>query len=152
MRKFYQNLYVRVSKQLSKEGSSKKKVLERLAQNLKNTHKFMICSVPEIVVHLGSVIYPSKVNTAFLHAKTPISVEGQDLKKLRAKQLVAQFQDCMVTFSCQKLEKLLQDHVFSSLYQFFCENLEASLQKKQVGKEGCQKSTLNMLTSRIIDL
>lgn len=149
MRKFYQSLYVKVSKQVPKDGSSKKKVLERLGQNLKNTESASYVSLPDVIVHLGSVIYPSKVNKTVSSIVGANLTEGEDSKKAKAKLLVAQFQECMFSFSCKKLEKLLQNAVFNFLYQYFCRNLEASLYRKVQKKEGQPTDTLNMLTDRI---
>ena len=125
MKKFYQALYLKTSKALPKNNNSKKQTLETLCKRLRKVTFLGDVETEELILHLGSVVYPSK---SFLNNKASFmsyqNTSDED-KQLKAKRLIAQFNDCLHSFTPQKLEHLLSQSVFQKLHEIFCMNLES---------------------------
>mmetsp|Transcript_814 Transcript_814/g.691 ORF Transcript_814/g.691 Transcript_814/m.691 type:complete len:331 (+) Transcript_814:147-1139(+) len=123
MKKFYQALYLKTSKSLPKDNNSKKRTLETLCNRLRKVTILGEIESEELALHLGSVIYPS--NTFLKNKASFTSYQTNfDEDQMKVKRLILLFQDCLHSFTPQKLEGILSQNVFEKLYRVFCENLE----------------------------
>jgi hypothetical protein len=93
MKKFYQGLYVKVAKTLPKGESSKKNTLEEMAKRLQSTQLMNGISQKEIVLYLGSVIYPSKAFFKNEMIFKTVDLDEEHTTKEKVKGLILLFHD-----------------------------------------------------------
>lgn len=130
MQRFYQAFYIKISKTLGKGKKSKKDILQKMCLSLRKSTLLSEIKIEDLVLHLGSVIYPSK---AFLKNRASFSAsmkEGMNEGEVRAKKSISDFHGALLDYSQEKLEQLLSQETFEKLYIVFRENLNNSLKGK----------------------
>lgn len=93
MKKFYQGLYVKVARTLPKGESSKKNTLEEMAKRLQSTSLMNGLSQKEIVLYLGSVVYPSKAYLKNEMVFKTVDLDEDNTTKEKVKGLILLFHD-----------------------------------------------------------
>lgn len=135
MRKFYQNLYVKFVKMTGKEEKSVKgKSLEKMAETLIKKFDSDGASIQEVIVHLGSIIFPAKFN------RRAFKEIPKETPQYKAQKLIGKFQSCMYFFTNKKFSLFLSSKINSYLYNIYSAQAHAG---------GNKESALYVLTTKL---
>jgi hypothetical protein len=93
MKKFYQGLYVKFAKTLPSEQNTKKNTLKEMSKKLQKKALINGMSYEEVVLYLGSIIYPSKNFFANEKVLKTVDLEIEHTPKEKAKLLIFLFHD-----------------------------------------------------------
>lgn len=149
MRKFYQRMYTKASKSMPKDMGSKRQTLFLLSETIKNRFNFTDISTRELVLYLGSIIYPSKRIMNLTSMKLASWANGALHK---AQNLILSYNECLNNFTSEKLKLILKSKVYESLYMIYCQNLEKHERKKSIcdaEQNLMQGESMRLLTSRL---
>lgn len=152
MKHYYQMLYSKLAQVHGKTQKSKRKLLLLMAQQIAKRYNLTDISLHEIVIHLGSIIYPSKKLKNF---KIGVEINSKEKPKealRKAELLIIKFHKALFQFSAERLSSLLESPAYRALYEVFCQNLEFYEMKKEDVVPVNSKSSflsVNLLTQRL---
>lgn len=152
MQRFYQGFFMKTSKTLHKGKNSKKQILEAMCERLRKSTLLSEVETDDLVLHLGSIIYPSKSflkhKSSFQALKNVDKVTGE----LRAKKAIYDFHSTLLQFSERKLEKLLAQETFNKLYNVFWDSMASAKAAQAKPKVEAEVKTVKTLTNQISTL
>lgn len=138
MRKFYQNLYVKFVKMIGKEEKSVKgKSLEKMAETLMKKFDPDGTSIQEVIVHIGSIIFPAKFNRR-AYKEIP-----KGSPQYKAQKLIGRFQSCMYFFTNKKFSLFLSSKINNYLYNIYSAHAHTG---------GTKDSAIYVLTTKLSEI